>query len=433
MSNRNIWLDGIMGVVVGDALGLPVQFTSREDVEEEPVTEMIGYGAFNMPPGSWSDDSSLTLATLSSINELGEIDSEDIMKRFVRWYDNGEYTPFGYAYDIGYTCETAICNYKDTHDYKACGLSDVRSNGNGSLTKATKTYSTIEHIFLKTEGNGATFGKNGTLTKYCDCGYVETDILYGINEKVLSQTDFVYNGKQQNPNVIIKNLKGNTLTGVTVYEIPIVKDIGKYKITIKLREPYEGEKTVYFTIRPGTTEEVKATQTTTSVTLKWSKVPKATGYRVYQYNYSTGKWKAIKTTTERTYTVKNLKPGTKYKFSVKAYTKTADGTIWSNNTTHIETATKPATPTLKLSSSKKGTANISWSNVNGESGYQVYYSIKKNGDYKEVNTYKANVTTGSKTKLSSGKTYYFKVRAYKKTAAGTVYSSFSSVKSIKIK
>lgn len=135
MSDKNIWLDGVMGVVVGDALGLPVQFSSREEVEDEPVTEMIGYGVFNMPPGSWSDDSSLTLATLSSINEVGRIDSEDIMKRFVRWYDNGEYTPFGYAYDIGYTCETAICNYKETHNHKECGLSDVRSNGNGSLMR----------------------------------------------------------------------------------------------------------------------------------------------------------------------------------------------------------------------------------------------------------------------------------------------------------
>jgi len=96
---------------------------------------MIGHGAFNMPPGSWSDDSSLTLAALSSINELGRIDSEDIMKRFVRWYDNGEYTPFGYAYDIGYTCEMAICNYKETHNHKECGLADVRSNGNGSLMR----------------------------------------------------------------------------------------------------------------------------------------------------------------------------------------------------------------------------------------------------------------------------------------------------------
>ena len=135
MRNHAIWLNGILGVVVGDALGLPVQFSYREELDEKPVTEMIGHGVFNMPEGSWSDDSSLTLATLGSINELGRIDNEDIMKRFVDWYDNGAYTPFGYAYDIGYTCEMAICNYKKTHDHKTCGLDDDRSNGNGSLMR----------------------------------------------------------------------------------------------------------------------------------------------------------------------------------------------------------------------------------------------------------------------------------------------------------
>jgi len=135
MRNHAIWLNGIMGVVVGDALGLPVQFSYREELEEKPVAEMIGHGVFNMPEGSWSDDSSLTLAALSSINELRQIDCEDIMKRFVDWYDNGAYTPFGYAYDIGYTCEMAICKYKETHDYKTCGLDDERSNGNGSLMR----------------------------------------------------------------------------------------------------------------------------------------------------------------------------------------------------------------------------------------------------------------------------------------------------------
>lgn len=134
MSERNIWLDGVMGVVVGDALGLPVQFSYREELEKNPVTDMIGYRTFDMPAGSWSDDSSLTLATLSSIKELGKIDSEDIMKRFVRWYEDGEYTPFGYAYDIGCTCEEAICRY-GKFNYKECGCTGEFSNGNGSLMR----------------------------------------------------------------------------------------------------------------------------------------------------------------------------------------------------------------------------------------------------------------------------------------------------------
>ena len=56
MTNKtNYWLNGIMGVVVGDALGCPVQFESRKEVATHPVTGMRGYGTFNLPEGSWTD------------------------------------------------------------------------------------------------------------------------------------------------------------------------------------------------------------------------------------------------------------------------------------------------------------------------------------------------------------------------------------------
>ena len=132
---RNIWLDGIMGVVIGDALGTPIQFRSRSEVKEAPLEGMTGYGTFHMPEGTWSDDSSLTLATLCSIRELGRLDSNDIMKRFVDWYENGAYTPYGFAFDIGATCEEAICRYENPYNYKECGCTGERSNGNGSLMR----------------------------------------------------------------------------------------------------------------------------------------------------------------------------------------------------------------------------------------------------------------------------------------------------------
>ena len=50
---------GIFGLVVGDALGVPYEFKPRIQCDEEPMTEMIGYGAHYQPPGTWSDDSSL--------------------------------------------------------------------------------------------------------------------------------------------------------------------------------------------------------------------------------------------------------------------------------------------------------------------------------------------------------------------------------------
>ena len=50
---KNIWVTGMMGIVVGDALGVPVQFVSREELKKYPVRTMDGYGTYNMPPGTW--------------------------------------------------------------------------------------------------------------------------------------------------------------------------------------------------------------------------------------------------------------------------------------------------------------------------------------------------------------------------------------------
>lgn len=132
---KQIWTEGIIGVVVGDALGMPVQFMSREQVKKAPVEGMKGYGTYNMPPGTWSDDSSLTLAALDSIHEEKKINTEDIMNRFVDWYEHGAYTPHGFAFDIGATCAEAICRYGESHNYKDCGCTDEYSNGNGSLMR----------------------------------------------------------------------------------------------------------------------------------------------------------------------------------------------------------------------------------------------------------------------------------------------------------
>ena len=99
--NTNIWINGIMGVIAGDALGCPVQFRSREEVVGNPVTGMRGYGTFKLPEGSWTDDSSLTLALLESIRRVKGIDLDDIMGNFMKWMYDGEFTPYGYSYDIG--------------------------------------------------------------------------------------------------------------------------------------------------------------------------------------------------------------------------------------------------------------------------------------------------------------------------------------------
>ena len=144
---KNIFVDGMMGLVIGDALGMPVQFQSREEVRRNPITGMRGYGTYNMPVGTWSDDSSMALATLDSIRENNGIDYDDIMKKFIDWTMNGAYTPTGKAFDQGMTCLEAIYNYKRDRDYKTCGKTGEWANGNGALMRIMPVclYSYVEY------------------------------------------------------------------------------------------------------------------------------------------------------------------------------------------------------------------------------------------------------------------------------------------------
>ena len=100
--------DGIMGLVVGDALGVPVEFCERDTF---CVADMIGGGTHGLPAGTWSDDGSLALATLESLGRRRRIDLRDIMDNFVRWYAHNEFTPYHSVFDIGNTTRKAIGLY----------------------------------------------------------------------------------------------------------------------------------------------------------------------------------------------------------------------------------------------------------------------------------------------------------------------------------
>lgn len=130
---KNYYLDGMMGLIVGDALGVPYEFSWREKLAENPATDMIGYGTYDVPAGTWSDDSSMALATLDSLRN--GYDPEDIMRNFVDWLKNGEYTPFGEVFDVGCTCLRAIDDYSANGDINSCGCGNSDDNGNGSLMR----------------------------------------------------------------------------------------------------------------------------------------------------------------------------------------------------------------------------------------------------------------------------------------------------------
>lgn len=136
--DRNIWLDGMMGLIVGDALGVPVQFMEKEEIiarEVGPVKGMESGGAYNMPAGTWSDDGSMALATLDSIVNNKRIDLTDIMECFCKWELEGKYTQYGEAFDQGNICTDAIYCYIEDKNIDNCGCTDENSNGNGSLMR----------------------------------------------------------------------------------------------------------------------------------------------------------------------------------------------------------------------------------------------------------------------------------------------------------
>lgn len=126
--------DGIIGLLIGDALGVPFEFSRREEMEEHPATTMEGYGTYSQPPGTWSDDTSMTLATMASIINKREIDYDDIMKEFIEWYTNDKYCQ-DTLFDIGITTRTAIERGISGIPAIECGLKGERDNGNGSLMR----------------------------------------------------------------------------------------------------------------------------------------------------------------------------------------------------------------------------------------------------------------------------------------------------------
>ncbi|MCX5808187.1 MAG: ADP-ribosylglycohydrolase family protein [Proteobacteria bacterium] len=133
MVNRDKIIGGLWGAIVGDALGVPVEFHSRAERKKDPVTGMRGEGTFNLPPGSWSDDSSLMLCTAEGL--LDGFNLGNIGRLFVRWLKDGYWTPFGYAFDVGYTTAKSIKRMEGGIDPEFAGGTDERDNGNGSLMR----------------------------------------------------------------------------------------------------------------------------------------------------------------------------------------------------------------------------------------------------------------------------------------------------------
>lgn len=127
-------LGSLWGGIVGDALGVPVEFHSRQLVQSDPVFDLLAYGTYNQPKGTWSDDSSLLLCTVDSLLRH-EFDLGDLGQRFVQWMEGKHWTPWGKVFDIGGVTSAALCRIRNGHPAEEAGGAEEDSNGNGSLMR----------------------------------------------------------------------------------------------------------------------------------------------------------------------------------------------------------------------------------------------------------------------------------------------------------
>ena len=170
----------------------------------------------------------------------------------------------------------------------------------------------------------------------------------------------------------------------------------------------------------GTTLKVSK-KTHNAVKLSWTKADGATKYKIYRSTNKSKGFKLVKTVSGTTYTNKNLNTGTTYYYKLVPYRGAAKGPTTKTVSAKL---TLEKTTISYVTPVGLGSVQIKWAKVAGASGYKVYRATSKTGQYRLVKTTKSTSYTDKK--LSNNKTYYYKVKAYRKVGKKQVNSASSS-------
>ena len=177
------------------------------------------------------------------------------------------------------------------------------------------------------------------------------------------------------------------------------------------------------------------TRNTTSLELSWDKVKNADGYRIYRLDTNTDTYKLVKTINNNTttsYKHSNLVSATNYYYKVKAFKYLNGSNRYSDYSSRLKATTRPLQPSVILNSTKSKSIKVSWTNISKRAtGYEVRMSTSKNGTFNSIGT--TTNTSFTKVNLTKGKTYYFKIRAYRIVDGQKIYSLYSGIESIKCK
>ena len=221
------------------------------------------------------------------------------------------------------------------------------------------------------------------------------------------------------------NNTGLTTNSIYYYKVRVYRIVGSSKVYSSFSSVVSARPI------PAAPASVKVISSSyNSINISWSGVTGASGYQVYRANSSTGTYSLILTTSAKNYNITGLLTGTTYYYKVRAFRIVGSIKVYSNFSYVVNVKSIPGSPaSVKAVSSSYNSINISWSGVTGASGYEIYRTESSTGSYVLLATTAA--VSYRNTGLSTGTTYYYKVRAYRTVGTTRVYGNYSSIISAK--
>ena len=181
------------------------------------------------------------------------------------------------------------------------------------------------------------------------------------------------------------------------------------------------------------------------IRLRWNEVGGSHGYQIWRLNED-GTYSIVKTLGDKgneltdnqgattAYSNTGLTAGETYTYKMRAFMITEDGRkVFGAYSDEYAVAVMPETPVVTGTSPTATRAQLTWDALNGAAGYQIWMAEAEDGEYKIVKSITDGSTTYTKYDLTSGKTYYFKVRAYTEVEGKKTFGAYSEVLGVTVK